>query len=364
MAAYSDAHTEILQDVPVSGHLSPAPDDQRERIDIVYTWVHGQDPDWQRDFASYAGTKEPNPLAKNLASRYYSRDELRYSLRSLEMYAPFVRHVYLVTANQVPAWLNRDHPDLTLISHSEIFPNPDHLPTFNSHAIETHLHRIAELSERFLYMNDDVFFARRTNLDDFFDEMGRPSVYIDKREVSWSRRSPRYHRLVHYAARNNSRFLEDRFGYRITRRVDHVPYALRKSTMEELWGLLPKELDETSASRVRSPTDLSLPSSLAPFYGICTGAYVARARSRSTYIKVKGGLWNQLKTHVRISRGLLRRTSWGQFFSVNDTGRFDDSRLTAYLIRALLERRYPRASRFERATGADRASVGAANASP
>ena len=36
-------------------------------------------------------------------SRYASRDELRYSLRSLHAFAPWVRHVYLVTADQVPA---------------------------------------------------------------------------------------------------------------------------------------------------------------------------------------------------------------------------------------------------------------------
>jgi hypothetical protein len=31
----------------------------------------------------------------------YFADELRYSLRSLEKYAPWVRHVYLVTNGQV-----------------------------------------------------------------------------------------------------------------------------------------------------------------------------------------------------------------------------------------------------------------------
>jgi len=361
---HSGTQTEDPQHVSSSRGSGSLPIAQRDTIDVVYTWVYGQDVRWQTDFRTYVGEAESDPLAKDLASRYFCRDALRYSLRSLQLYAPFVRHVYLVTANQVPAWLDRDHPDLTLISHSEIFPNPDHLPTFNSHAIETHLHAIAGLSERFLYMNDDVFFARRTHADDFFDATGRPIVYIDKRKVPWNRSARGYHRLVSCAARNNSRFLEERFDFRITHRVDHVPYALRKSTMDELWSLLPKELDQTSANRTRNPADFSLPSSLAPYYGLCTGTYVAETRNQSTYIKVKAGRWNRLKTYLRISRSMLRRSSRRKFLSVNDAGDFDDSPLTARVIRALLERRYLHASRFEKPTETGQAAMDGANKSP
>ena len=38
-------------------------------------------------------------------ARYRSRDELRYSLRSLWMYCGWVRHIYIVTAGQRPEWL-------------------------------------------------------------------------------------------------------------------------------------------------------------------------------------------------------------------------------------------------------------------
>ena len=43
--------------------------------------------------------------------------ELRYSLRSLEKHAPWVRHVYIVTNGQIPSWLNLDNPRMTLVSH-------------------------------------------------------------------------------------------------------------------------------------------------------------------------------------------------------------------------------------------------------
>ena len=76
------------------------------------------------------------------AMRFTDNEELRYSLRSLEKYAGWVRHVYLVTNGQIPYWLNMDCPKLTLVTHQEIFKNTSALPTFSSPAIESNLHHI------------------------------------------------------------------------------------------------------------------------------------------------------------------------------------------------------------------------------
>ena len=51
------------------------------------------------------------------ASRFEDNEELRYSLRSLEQYAPWVRHVYIVTNGQIPYWLDMDNNRITLVSH-------------------------------------------------------------------------------------------------------------------------------------------------------------------------------------------------------------------------------------------------------
>jgi UDP-N-acetylglucosamine-lysosomal-enzyme len=53
-----------------------------------------------------------------------------------------VRHIYIVTNGQIPAWLNLDHPRLSVVTHADIFVNKSHLPTFSSPAIESHIHRI------------------------------------------------------------------------------------------------------------------------------------------------------------------------------------------------------------------------------
>jgi len=72
---------------------------------------------------------------------------------------PWVRNIYIVTNGQVPLWLNTSHPKIRMVSHKEIFKWPDHLPTFNSLAIESHLHRISGISDHFIYFNDDMMLA-------------------------------------------------------------------------------------------------------------------------------------------------------------------------------------------------------------
>ena len=109
--------------------------------------------------------EEDDTMSQN---RYRDSDELRYSLRSLMRYAPWIRHVYIVTDNQIPNWLNLRHPRVSIISHTDIFPNRSHLPVFSSPAIETHLHRIKGISKRFIYFNDDVFLGADVLPDDFF----------------------------------------------------------------------------------------------------------------------------------------------------------------------------------------------------
>lgn len=84
----------------------------------------------------------------------------RYSLRSLEVNAPWIRNIYIVTNGQVPSWLDTTNPRVHIITHAMIFPNASFLPTFSSPAIEMNLHRIPGLSDYFIYFNDDVFLGR------------------------------------------------------------------------------------------------------------------------------------------------------------------------------------------------------------
>ncbi|GBG32295.1 N-acetylglucosamine-1-phosphotransferase subunits alpha/beta [Hondaea fermentalgiana] len=113
--------------------------------------------------------QEPSIEEASSANRFRDNEELRFSLRSLEKYAPWVRHIYIVTDNQIPSWLDLNHPRMTLVSHADIFANKSHLPTFSSPSIEANLHRIPGLGENFIYFNDDVMLGAPVWPSDFHD---------------------------------------------------------------------------------------------------------------------------------------------------------------------------------------------------
>ena len=146
-------------------------------IDAVYTWVDGTDPAWleRKRAALEQNLGHPMPEAAADDLRFVGHDELRHSLRSLEQYAPWIRHVYLVTDGQRPDWLREDSEWVTVVDHRDIAPPGTVLPTFNSQAIEVNLHRIDGLSEHFLYFNDDMFLSSPVQPELFFHANGLAS---------------------------------------------------------------------------------------------------------------------------------------------------------------------------------------------
>ena len=69
-----------------------------------------------------------------------------YSVRSIEMHAPWIRKIWIVTNGQKPTWLRSDNKHIEVVPHDAIFPDKSDLPTFNSRAIESHLHQIPDLT--------------------------------------------------------------------------------------------------------------------------------------------------------------------------------------------------------------------------
>ena len=156
-------------------------------IDIVYLWVDGNDPAWRikRHHAAEAlcaSRREAIGLYGNVEGRFRDNDELRYSLRALDRFFPAHGHVYIVTDDQRPAWL-RPSDRLTVIDHRELMPAAS-LPTFDSGHIESYIHRIPNLSERFFYLNDDVFFGAPVTVDDWFWDGGIYAAWSNDPAVS------------------------------------------------------------------------------------------------------------------------------------------------------------------------------------
>ncbi|MBQ9235369.1 MAG: Stealth CR1 domain-containing protein [Alphaproteobacteria bacterium] len=144
-------------------------------IDIVYMWVDGADPKFAEQKALWQKKLGVMPNNDNHISRYIDNQELRYSLRSVATYAPWINKIYIVTNGQVPSWLDTTHPKIRIVTHAKIMP-ADSLPTFNSRAIESCIADIPELSEHFLLANDDCFISTPVEPKFFFDRKGRAIV--------------------------------------------------------------------------------------------------------------------------------------------------------------------------------------------
>ena len=259
----------------------PTVTERRFPVDVVFTWVDGADPEWnaarEARLAQLTGTAHATAQtrASSGQARYLDRGELRYGFRSLHLFAPWVRRIHLVTAGQVPSWLNPSHAQVNLVDHAEILP-PDALPTFNSHAIETALHRIPGLAEHFVYFNDDFLLGRPVRPEAFFTAAGQPAVFFSQMSVGLAETSdaPAFQQ----AAWNNRRLLREAFGAVTTHHLAHAPYPHRVSVLEELAARFPDALAATARSPFRSGTDVSVLSSLAQHYGLLTGqAYVGEA---------------------------------------------------------------------------------------
>ena len=90
-------------------------------VDLVYLWCDGSDPEFQRKKLEAFEKTNKSLLNKDglVNARFVNSDELKYSLRSAEKYAPWIRNIYIVTYEQVPAWLNTKHPKIKIIASSE-----------------------------------------------------------------------------------------------------------------------------------------------------------------------------------------------------------------------------------------------------
>jgi len=252
-----------------------------ERIDFVLAWVDGADPAWLAEKRRYesGGTAEPRADGEaNAECRYRDSGLLKYWFRAVEKFAPWVNRVFLVTCGQKPAWLDEASPKLRLVNHADYIP-AEYLPTFHSDTIELNLHRVDDLSERFVLFNDDMFLLRPVDPEFFFRkgmpvipcDLGMPrwigcsnisrvvvnnggvlKLGLDVERLVWKNiwkiADVRALGLVR-AAKNVASFAVNRMW--IPGTFGHLPLAHLKSTFEEIWRSQPGVMEKTSRSRFR-----------------------------------------------------------------------------------------------------------------
>jgi len=314
-------------------------------VDIVYLWCDSNDTDWKN--------KKNNELQKYNKKldndavdecRFVSSDELKYSLRSLEKYAPWVRNIYIVTDNQIPDWLDITHPKIHIINHSEILP-AEALPTFNASAIETSIHKIPELSEHFLFANDDMFFGNPVDKKFFYDENGNPIFRFSKRNIL----NKRYKHLFGYMVSGAYRLVSKKIGKSFAHFPHHNIDAYKKSSIEECIADFKEGFDKTAIQKFRENDCIQR--SIFEYYAIAKGEGSA---------KVVDGFWQKIKSlitrkpldsmQIVLKEKKLRLIEKynPSLFCLNDSLNTTNSDRLA--MRVFLEKKFPEVSVYEKQT--------------
>ncbi len=226
-------------------------------VDVVYTWVDGADPAHQAKRQAHLpaqGDIHDNGIEP---ARFRDNEELRYSLRALERFAPWVRSIIIVTDSQTPAWLCTDHPKIRIVDHKDFIPRR-YLPTFNSHVIEAFLHMIPGLAEHYIYLNDDVFLARHCRKTDFFTSNGLPMAFVD-----WRHRrlfGYKYTKTPHAMSYFNTLALLQKKGEPTDQQfiTAHGPYAQTRTNASDAFAFYQEIINAFAQNKFRTTNEIAM----------------------------------------------------------------------------------------------------------
>eukprot|EP01126_Amoeba_proteus_P054170 TRINITY_DN6649_c0_g2_i1.p1 TRINITY_DN6649_c0_g2~~TRINITY_DN6649_c0_g2_i1.p1 ORF type:complete len:478 (-),score=78.84 TRINITY_DN6649_c0_g2_i1:70-1503(-) len=242
-----------------------------ENISIVYTWVNGSEPGYLAQKSQYLNISK-------VSSRDRNNDELKYSLRALQSAMPWHKGIiYLVSPeNHVPSWMTQ-HPRLKILSQDNLVPK-EFQPTFNTNCIESWLHKIPGLTDKFIYMNDDFYlYGAYIHPSAFFTRDGYPRLYqthftmfsgcsddskiVQESEQRWVNISCQWtykpYTTIREAGLYAGTLFDNLYGPRFRYYPRHAPYVFEKEALVEVVETFPKAYHQTCKHKTRSGKDVS-----------------------------------------------------------------------------------------------------------
>lgn len=314
-------------------------------VDIVYLWCDSSDEVWREK-----KNNELKKYGKNLDSdsvsecRFIDNDELKYSLRSLEKFAPWINNIFIVTDNQVPQWLDTNNPKIHIVDHSEILSD-EALPTFNASAIEVALYKIPNLSEYFLFANDDMFFGNFVEKSFFYNENGYPIFRFSKRRII----NKIYRHLYGYMICTAYNLVKKNFGDSCPHFPHHNIDAYRKSDMEKCYLEFKDGFDKTEKQKFREKECIQR--SIFGYYSISKG--LASYKIVDTFAErfvsfLKSQKIDSLLIELRASKLKLIKKYRPCLFCLNDSLKTTDEDRIA--MKQFLDEKFPKPSSFEKNT--------------
>lgn len=307
-------------------------------IDLVYLWVDGNDPKWIAKRNACIG--KPSGKEENCEGRYVEHEELKYSLRSVEKYAPWIRKIFIITDNQTPKWLDTSNQKVQIVDHTAIMPS-ECLPCFNSSVIHHSLHNIPGLAEHFLLADDDMYLNRPVKPDTFFAEDSLPKIRFNRRPFrrlfylfkTKVLRQPLHNYLqkIH----NSALLVEHKYGKYYTCKPHHNIDAYLKSTYKYTRELFDKEISATLHNHARSSDDFQ-----RSIY-----SYVALAEKRAHKLYVNQH--TSFRLHIHKEKLYKKFKEYNPvFFCMNDSQyACEDDRKRAQIF---INELFPNKSSFEK----------------
>jgi len=258
-----------------------------EKIDFVLPWVDGDEPKWKKIREQYKNT-DITKKDSNSSARFRDMETLKYTLRAIEKNCPWYNKIFLITKGYSPEWLNIDHEKIELVSEEELFIDKSHLPVFSSVAIEMNLVNLKNLSEKFVYMNDDFIILNKIDSSRFFvegkavDFFSHNFIPRNKLFEMFKERDTWIHSINNVLKLFNDKFaplqLEDKYLYdnsystfekinnyllqKIFKRLIwinhwHHPQPLLKQTLKDVYNEFTSEMMKSSKNKFRSNSDLN-----------------------------------------------------------------------------------------------------------
>lgn len=330
------------------------------KIDFVVPWVDGSDKKWLEDRNNYSDQK----ILKN---DYRDWDIFKYWFRAIEKYTPWVNKIYFITYGHLPDFLNVNHPKIVIIKHEDYIPKK-YLPTFSSHVIELNLHRIKDLSDNFVYFNDDTFILKPLKENDFFkNNLPKATAIINP--VAPSRYETISNLMINNTGIINQNFKKHKvikekpfnwfnYKYGVFNLLnvlflpwskfpgfyeDHIPSCFNKKTFQLLWEKEFEILDNTCKNKVRN-FKVDVNQWLMKNWQLASNNFYPKAKKTGRYITIE-----KMEDALLVSK-ILNKNKY-QFLCINDHLKLDDERQENEIINLIkkeLEKKFYEKCSFEK----------------
>ncbi len=308
-------------------------------VDLVYLWCDGDDPEFQKKRSEALKQYSGIELHKEGTSsyRFVETEELKYSLRSVEKFAPWIKNIYIVTAGQTPKWLNTSNPKIKIIDHKDIIPEK-YLPTFNSSVIELFLPYIPNLSEHFLYANDDMFFWDDVTREFFFTSIGTPIV----RTSSPMKTEPKTS-LFGSTLYNAYKLVFDKFNKTVAYWSHHGIDSYKKSDFLECLKHFENQFNEMANHKFREHSDIQR--MVFSFYSVAEKGAQIKEYPRKWYDKYVTRINETCYSNCTIRKIRKYQNKKFQLFCINDCKKTTDK--DRLYMKKILEEKFPQKSAYE-----------------